>query len=232
MTPILNENPIPSFTDEVQRLKDRHRLIRDQFPETLNLRVHRSLSWLMRAAALNDAQDHDTAFILLWIAFNAIYGERSDQVTIGERTIYKRFFDRIISIDDKNQVYDAIWQQFAETIRTLLRNQYVFEAYWRSINAAPPNEAWKATFETSNRKVRRAIATINTSTLLTLLFDRLYVLRNQILHGGATWNSSTNRSQIQDSVRILSFLVPIFVELMMMRPDMQWSKPYYHNVQA
>lgn len=31
-------------------LKDRHRAIRDGMPEALSLRIHRSLSWLQRAA--------------------------------------------------------------------------------------------------------------------------------------------------------------------------------------
>jgi hypothetical protein len=28
--------------------------------------------------------------------------------------------------------------------------------------------------------------------ILSMLFDRLYVLRDQMTHGGATWNSATN----------------------------------------
>lgn len=28
--------------------------------------------------------------------------------------------------------------------------------------------------------------------ILSILFDRLYVLRNQLVHGGATWNSDVN----------------------------------------
>ena len=226
-----NGKVIPSFSAEAERLKAKQRRLRDGFPENLNLRVHRSLSWLVRAAELNEVEDQDTVFILLWIAFNSVYGQRNDHHSANERTTYKRFFDRIISIDDNNRIFDAIWRQFAETIRNLLRNQYVFEPYWRSINAEPPNENWKDQLKLSNRQVNRAFSKSNTSILLALLFDRLYVLRNQVLHGGATWKSNVNRGQILDGVRILAFLVPIFVELMMDRPNCRWSKPYYHNLQ-
>ena len=60
-----------------------------------------------------------------------------------------------------------------------------------------------------------------------MLFDRLYVLRNQLVHGGATWNSSVNREQVKDGANILSFLVPIFVDLMMDNPQTDWGAPYY-----
>ena len=46
-----------------------------------------------------------------------------------------------------------------------------------------------------------------------MLFDRLYVLRNQLVHGGATWNSSVNRGQVKAGAEILAFLVPVFVDV-------------------
>lgn len=53
-------------------LKDRHRAIRDGMPEALSLRIHRSLSWLQRAAQCDDP---DGRFVFLWIAFNAAYAQ-------------------------------------------------------------------------------------------------------------------------------------------------------------
>ena len=35
----------------------------------------------------------------------------------------------------------------------------------------------------------------DTPTILNVN-DRLYTLRNQMLHGGATWNSNVNRDQV------------------------------------
>ena len=34
------------------------------------------------------------------------------------------------------------------------------------------------------------------------VFDRLYVLRNQLVHGGSTWNSGINRTQVRDGAAI------------------------------
>jgi Zn-dependent oligopeptidase len=44
--------------------------------------------------------------------------------------------------------------------------------------------------------------------LLEVVLDRLYTLRNQLVHGGATYKSEVNRSQVIDGKNILSMLVP------------------------
>jgi hypothetical protein len=50
--------------------------------------------------------------------------------------------------------------------------------------------------------------------VLSFVFDRLYVLRNQLVHGGSTWNSGINRTQVRDGTAILGFLMPVFADLM------------------
>ena len=80
------------------------------------------------------------------------------------------------------------------------------------------------------KRVDGAIArqrTNETSAVLKVLFSRLYVLRNQLLHDGATWNSSVNRDQVWDGARIMFFLVPIFVDVMLSNPDEDWGNPRF-----
>ena len=59
------------------------------------------------------------------------------------------------------------------------------------------------------------------------MFDRLYVLRNQLFHGGATWNGKVNRDQLRDCSRLLSKLVPLIIALMMDNPDTDWGEAVY-----
>ncbi len=66
-----------------------------------------------------------------------------------------------------------------------------------------------------------------TAKILSTLFDRLYVLRNQLVHGGATWNSTINRNQVRDGAAVLGWLVPIMIDIMMDNPDRDWGKPFY-----
>lgn len=54
----------------------------------------------------------------------------------------------------------------------------------------------------------------------------LYVLRNQLVHGGATYQSRMNRDQVRDGKRMLLELVPVFVEVMF-DEEIDWGPIYY-----
>lgn len=63
--------------------------------------------------------------------------------------------------------------------------------------------------------------------LLSILFDRLYVLSNQLVYGGAAWNSKVNRKQVRDGMELLLNLPPVIVDTMMTNPDEDRGAPYY-----
>lgn len=107
----------------------------------------------------------------------------------------------------------AVMQNLSGHVEELLANQYVFEPFWKHLSD------WKQPF----RKAKR-----NRKTEITLshLYDRLYALRNQLLHGSATWNSSVNRPQVTPGAKIMATLVPHFIDVMIRHPD-GWGAPRY-----
>jgi hypothetical protein len=211
-------------------LKAKQRQIRDGFPSDLGLRVHRALSWLGRAE--REQADEDASFIFHWIAFNAAYArEIVDLRPSSAREESSEFFDRICSLDRTRAVYDAIWRQFPGPVRMLLTNKYVFQPFWHYHNGVAGHADWEARFERSRKITNEALSERYTSRILSVLFDRLHVLRNQIVHGGATWKGSVNRVQVRNADRLLAALVHIFVDIMMDNPHEAWGKPYYPVVE-
>lgn len=61
---------------------------------------------------------------------------------------------------------------------------------------------------------------------------RRYVLRNQLVNGGATWNSEVNRTQVRDCGALLGSLLPLFIDLMMDNADHEWPMPHYPVVDS
>ena len=211
-------------------LKVRQRELRDGFPTNLALRVHRAISWLGRAEREDD--DLDARFIFYWIAFNAAYAEDTQSTNEwGERACFEVYFEKIVRLDGDNRLYGLIWNRFAGPIRLLLNNRYVFAPFWSSRHGEKSIRDWEAAFAGSRRRVDRALAETDTVVILSILFDRLYVLRNQLIHGGATWNSSVNRDQVRDGAEIMSLLVPVFIDLMMGHSTVEWDEPYYPVVE-
>ena len=210
-------------------LKKKQREIRSTFPDGLGLRVHRAISWLTRAE--KEAGDLDVCFILLWISFNSAYASDIETTDASERASFKNFFSTLIKLDNKHRVYDAVWTRFSQEIRILLDNKFIFGPFWSYQNGVPGYDRWEERLEASKKSASQAMKSFDTPTLLSVVFDRLYVLRNQIIHGGATWNSSVNRRQVQDGVAVLSWLLPVFIDIMMDNPKQDWGKPFYPVVE-
>lgn len=110
----------------------------------------------------------------------------------------------------------------------LLDNHYVFQPFWDHQNGAISQDAWEDDFARAKKRVLAALSAKDTHTILMAVFKRLYTLRNQLLHGGATFNSRVNRQQLHDACRILSTLIPAIVQIMLDHPvEVDWGKPFY-----
>lgn len=52
-------------------------------------------------------------------------------------------------------------------------------------------------------------------------------MRNQLVHGGATWGGLVNRDQVRDAVNLMAKLAPLAIEIMMDSPSALWGDPSY-----
>lgn len=206
-----------------QILKIRQRQERDSQPEGLKVRIHRALSWLQSAEESNDA---DMRFIALWIAFNAAFGIDSGfERSTSEQ--YNQFIAKIVTLDHDKLIYPLIWQQFTNSIRLILDNKYIYQPFWMHCNGQLNFAHWEESFQNSKITAQKMLINQDSAGVLSVVFSRLYTLRNQIIHGGATWNSSLNRSQISDANKLLMELIPIIIKIMIDSPQEYWSPVSY-----
>ncbi len=199
------------------------------YPDELHLRIHRSLSWLKKAESCGE--DSDIRLLTLWIAFNAAYAaELNDGSLRAERGRFQEFLQTVCRLDQERQIYPLVWQTFSSNIRLLLDNRYTFQPFWDFHNGYISEAAWLEQFEQARTKALKALANQDTDAVLFVVFDRLYTLRNQLVHGGATYHSRANRKQVQYGCAILSALVPVVLQIMLQHPDQDWGKPFYPYV--
>lgn len=216
------------MTSQYEHLKQRQRSERGHFPDSVGLRIHRALSWLHRAEQCDDG---DGQFIFLWIAFNAAYANELNGTSMAESHLFSHFLKRLVELDKNQKLHNIIWQQYTSAIRVLMGNQFVYQPFWHFHNKKSGYENWQEHFIRDKQAAHRALASSNTGTVLAIIFNRLYTLRNQLMHGGATWDSQINRNQVRDANTILSDIVPTIIEILMDNAQAHWGEACYPVVQ-
>lgn len=212
------------MNSEFAVLKARHRAERDKYPQKLSLRVHRALSWLQRAER---CKDDDGRFMFLWISFNAAYANLFVDKGPTETQRFIDFLNHLVDLDADQCLAKLVWQQYPGAIRVLLDNQYVYQPFWDHLNRPQASIDWQSRFVRAKQFAHKALAEMNTGKVLGIVCGRLYTLRNQLMHGGATWGSSINRNQLRDANRIMIVIVPLIIEIMMDHPDQEWGEICY-----
>ena len=213
-----------------EELKIWQRNHRTKFSPALSLRTHRALSWLHRAE--QETKDEDARFLFLWIAFNAAYAnEAHESGDFTERGLLNQFLQRLVDFDHDHLLDEIVWEQFSSSIRVLIDNHYVYQPFWRHQAGLMEEAEWKEAFENSKAAAHRALGHMDTTKVLCIIFDRLYTLRNQMVHGGSTWNSTVNRAQMRDGSNILGMLVPAIIHLMMVNHNQVWGDACYPVVE-
>ena len=121
----------------------------------------------------------------------------------------------------KKEIHELITNGHREIIIDILKNEYLINPFW---NNKKGEDFWKYIRTKEKRDVENLMDYEDCiGQILTIIFNRFYVLRNQVLHGGATWNSSVNRNQVNDCNSLLKVLVPLFTEIMLNNPDEDWG---------
>ncbi|KLI66360.1 hypothetical protein VVYB158_12185 [Vibrio vulnificus CladeA-yb158] len=206
-------------------LKHRHRNERQDYSQALSTRIHRALSWLQKAEL---CEDDDSKFTFLWIAFNSAYAQEFEQkVNFGERGLYQEFLTRLVDLDSENLLSNIVWQNYSGAIRAVLNNEFILESYWNYHSGRITEDQWKDARSKAKIAANTALGHNNTALVLSVVFSRLYTLRNQIIHGGSTFGSSANRKQLRDCTVLLEQILPVIIKIMMDSRNELWGDPVY-----
>jgi len=158
------------------------------------------------------------AFIFHYIAFNCMYGRRKyegDQTQIQEDL--EAFFSKLLVMHKKDlQQGGTILKDALSTCQqdgaVLIRDRFLANRYWRGTQ---PAAALQIKLNKEAIGALEALADGEYGEYLSTVFQRISVLRNQVMHGCATYGArSYGRGSLTKSLRVLRLLVPAFYRLM------------------
>ena len=149
----------------------------------------------------------------------------------NEKGLYQQFIDKLVHLDKESKLADLVWLHYSGVVRSILNNEFILQSYWHYQADRICEQQWQKELASAKAAANKALASGDITTVLAILFSRLYTLRNQIVHGGATYQSSANRDQLRDCTNVLAHLLPVLIEIMMDGRDELWGEPVYPLIQ-
>ncbi len=187
------------------------------------VRIQRALSWLSRERELKQ-NDPDITFILHWIAFEALYGtddeiyqqkknHTADQIMNFVNSLEIREDDRLRLVTTVRQVWESVIHLF--------ENQFIDPECWSRYYQGTTKAGRKHNpFAKKSEPIRKSVLKDpqQFDQFLKKMFSRLYLLRNQLFHGNASYKggSESQRSdQINHGSKVMYQLIPVVIRIML-----------------
>ena len=175
-------------------------------------RLRRSLSWLRRATEVSD-EDLPPRFVDLWIALNALYGQAryAKDFESRDKEDFEEFVQRLAELrSGESQLGQLINKKHVQIrARELIQNKHLWNEWWGK-------KLDKYRERSGKRLVQFEKSLINdaSAAFLSHLFERLQVLRNQIVHGSSSASTRKSRDALYPAILLLEEIVPEFIQLM------------------
>ena len=191
-----------------KKFKEKHQLL---------LRLQRAISWLDIAQQVEkgiegEERNLSARFIFFWIGFNALYEKKYEffDKKPEHMNLIEEYFDDIDE-DAKSRIYDVIRKRNnLGIIKNLTKNRFVWPEFWKKIRQGCQRDEIRKMWE---KELLPEIKKENTIEILHCVFGCLCVLRNQVIHGGSTFDSIVGRKQLHHGIKIMGFLLPVFIDI-------------------
>ncbi len=205
--------------DFQQRLRDQ----RDLFNQEHSTRLHRAISWWRAANEQGDSAD--LQFITAWISLSCCCLTSDD----GDDD-FLPLMETLVQLDEQQQIYHLLWHTYSGPVKALIKNPFVYRPFWQAQRGQLAD--WRGSFERSSVEALNCLSRRKVPELLAITLDRLSVLRNQVMGGGATYGSSVNRDQVVTGAELLMSLLPVIFDLMLSHPEQEWGALAYPVISA
>ncbi len=216
---------IPTVHDLRHRWKPyKERLQAAKAEQATSIRFHRACSWMARVEQMPEGQDHDLGLVVLWIAFNSLYGQWDSlkREPRPDRESWRSFVDRILKLDRDGYVPGAL-RGHKRLVMSLLEDEYLSSFFWQEPFAKRAGQSRKAAYNAQTWYIEE-----RWTMVLDEILDRVYLMRCQLVHGAATYGGKLNRTSLKRCVMMLQRLLPAFLSVWIDHgADEDWGQMCY-----
>lgn len=139
---------------------------------------------------------------------------------------WQEFLAGIVKADGEDQLGQIMWADQRNILR-LVDNRYLFRPFW--LGQADAEEK----LARSRRQVMVHLQGRSAIGVFQELFERLYVLRQQVFHGAATRGSKLNRPYLKSCTTLLEKIIPAMIHIMIVTgPETDWGEVCFPPMNA
>ena len=232
----MNSEAAATTVPELRRLWKPHkeRLAAIQSDHPTAVRVHRAFSWLGLTETLDAESQADLVLIHQWIAFNALYGQwdENQREPVADRQSWQSFLAKVVKLDASQQLVTVLTDH-KRLVMAILGNAYLNRCFWSDGDAADgglqdPKRHERGRFKAQSWYVERRWLLV-----LEQLLERVYLLRCQLVHGAATFNSRLNRDAMKHCTTMLRHLLPALLSVLIEHgADEDWGPLCYPPLES
>ena len=181
--------------------------------------------WIKHAEDLPENEFH-LRFICYWIAFDAAFAQFT-KGNNGDGIVKMRKFLLDVANADEDGNIRKILEDHRSNIEHIFKLRQTCPAFWnKNKRKALHSSTWESEFIEIKRQEKSHLKSAildrrQVFPALEDLFRRLYVVRNQIFHGGSSGAGSHGKTQVKEGALLLSQLIPCFREIM--RKSADWG---------
>ena len=226
----MNQRKSRMYTATENRKKDNRR------------RIARIDNWINHAQSVPDGQEKDSIrFLFFWIAYEAAY--KNDDSNLEnkdpEHKQRERFHANIskykYAIVDLQKALGHCQAEAKELLGLRQANQCFWTKLGKCKNWGENATSWERNFvKNSEKSIDNVTAAIYDEKYLegalNSLFDNLYVVRNQIVHGGSSGEYSLGISQVKWGTKLLKWIVPNIRDCIKRNETEDWGNPPFPRV--
>jgi len=174
-----------------------------------NIRFHRACSWLQRVGEIRDDEVLDHLLLSLWTAFNALYGQWNGerQEPVSDVECWQHFLDRMLELA-RGELIEAQLTGHNKLAMTFFDDEYLSRFFWQK-----PTDKRAKRVRRTRVDAQMWYAEKNWTMVLERLFERIYLLRCQLVHGASTYDSSYNRIAIRRCSQMMEHLLRTFLRV-------------------
>lgn len=172
------------------------------------IRFHRACSWLQRAEQATK-DDLDLALLSQWVALNALYGQwnHESREPLADNECWRHFIERMLELDKGSHVVDALVEN-KPLVMSIYEDEFLSRFFWQEPTGKRASQSKKMMYDARTWFIQG-----NWLLILDRLFERIYFLRCQLVHGASTFNGSLNRTAIRRCSQSMDHLLRAFLQV-------------------